>query len=229
MLSENSSEIVTNENSADDKNASEEKNDSNENNTQDSEQKKFTLKDAKNLMDKYKTSDLRGDLYINNVSSARQREFAMKNIKISGYISCNEVSKTVAYKDVYGEGNFCENTEKFAYYSYNDVLKSLKKLFGNNATLEKKNDDIDATWQWYYVEEYNSFIKLELGWGGDCPLTTNTLEVYDYEITNDSLYIYTKRTIVSEHEDVKSSVTKNKYTFKKQNTGYYMAAVEKIN
>ena len=61
-----------------------------------------------------------------------------------------------------------------------------------------------------------------------CCRYTEKLDVYDFEITNGTLYIYTIKEDTIDY-GINKETTKNKYTFKKYNNDYYMSAIEFIN
>ena len=227
MLSENSSEIGTNENNADDKNTSEEKNDSNENNTQDNEQKKFTLDDAKNLMAKYVTSlpgiDVCGDYYISNLENENSKNYlALKSVNITEYLTCAEISN-----GNYADGNLpdCGEYWQPAVYPYEEVLNNKRELFGESSELSKET--IKGPYKSYYdfFNEKDAFVYTGTYGGGDCGPTIE-YSVYDYKLDNNVLYIYTLGRFDIDSSDVEE--IRHKYTFKKQDSGYYMTDVEEI-
>ena len=80
-----------------------------------------------------------------------------------------------------------------------------------------------------YRSSINSYVLIDDAInGGGCAYITNTLNVYDFQFVKEDLYVYTERKYVDENGN-EGTITKNKYTFKKQDTGYYMYAVEKLN
>ena len=191
----------------------------------DNEEKDFSLEEAKKLMDKYKLEGLCGEYYINNLSNpAAIKELSIRRSAVTGELSYGEVSKTTTFSEA-KEYMVEDETKTFSYYAYDNVYTSAKELFGPAIKLEKANDFTNCDSTWYYLKEYDKFVQLELGCGGDCMGGSTTLSVYDFEVSDDVLYIYTTREMVSDSD---ITVIKNKYTFKKQNAGYYMSAVEKI-
>ena len=92
--------------------------------------------------------------------------------------------------------------------------------------LKKEHFDYQVR-RYLYSEKTNSFIDTGSYGGGDSCDYAQT-NISNYEVVNGILYIYTEQKNFG-CDDNMVSVFKYKYTFKKQDSGYYMAAVEKIN
>lgn len=185
--------------------------------------------DAIRLMDKYIVDE--HDYFSEDDSSD---ELAFSSTKPTGYISFTNIEKTHSYQN---NNSGCILTSDFAkedfgefvdFYSYEDVLKTKKELFGNDSKLERKNirDNV------LYIEEYDGFITGYAcgGSGAFFEVLEHDFRVTDYKLDANGLYIYTsfKYKSLGPDDSIYEVSEKKKYTFKKQDTGYYMEKVEVI-
>lgn len=204
------------------KNQQEENKDSNSNKNEN-----FTLEDAKKLMDQYWLEGIcPGGYYISDLSSQKERALvSMNNIEPSGEISLNDIKNTKVYKEATNDDYLLEdeldNNFTVTYYSYDDLLASEEKLFGNKTI---KKERIKSCTEWFYVEEYDAFIEFGGPWGCDCGgLKDGLLTVDTFELVKDQLKIYTTSTVIFwEETGEQDSIVKKEYIFKKYNNNYIL-------
>lgn len=193
------------------------------------EPENFTLDDARNLMNKYKSSHYLedGDYYFYDIDN----DFA-KNIfsfsKLNG-------SKELSCGDIFGNGY--ENSDDFGIaacgsqfedpvvYSYDEVLEKKKNLFGSSSTLKKESID-DKCLYYTYVESINSFVFIGSFCGGDTS-SYSKLIVDDFKIDNSTLKIYSTKYV---YEETKLEKTiKSIHYFKKEKDNWYLYNYENIS
>ena len=196
--------------------------DNNGNNTQTS----FTLEDAKDLMDKYVTAahgiNVCGIYYFSDLENENAKNYlALSRVEKKESISCDEAVGNN------NDGNLddCGLLWEPWVYSYEEVLNNKKELFGNNSSIAKQNIEGPSYSTYTYFKDKDAFVYTGSYGGGDC--VEHEYSVNDFKIQNDNLYIYTSGKFSIGYPDEKE--IKHKYTFKKQDSGYYMTAVEKIN
>lgn len=211
-----------------------ENNQQNDNKTESNE--KLTLESAQELMDKYVLNDLCGEYYIDNLDEANMNYLSLHKVNAKKDYNCEQIyGKNYETQEEFPRSQ-CGMIADVAVYSYDEVLNKKRELFGSDINLEKQGFTC-FTQTYDFVGSINSYVYLGAFGGGACMQEiSNKLEVYDVVEDKDNIvYIYTKRTFVEDIDlsnnvstDTKETITKNKYIFKKQDIGYYMATVEEI-
>lgn len=202
-------------------------NDTNNNSDSDienNEQINFTLNDAKDLMSNYITimhgNDVCGMYYFSDLSNENGKNYlALSNVEETKYISCKEDIGD----NTDGNRYDCGDGWQPWIYPYEDVLAAKKMLFGDNSTLVKETISGPSYYDYEYFENHDAFVYTGSFGGGDCG--EHEYFVDDFKMQNDTLYIYTSGRFGIGYDEKE---IKNKFTFKKQDTGYYMTAVEEI-
>lgn len=197
----------------------------NQGQTGNNESVNYSLDDAKKLMSKYVTSlhgnDVCGEYYISDLLDENAKNYlALSQINTTEYLTCDEALKG----DTDGNRIDCGSLWKPEVYRYQDVLNRKKELFGDNSTLSKQTINGSYSSYYEYFKDENAFVYTGTLGGGSCG--EYEYSVYDYKVDNNILYIYTLGRFDIDSSDVEE--IRHKYTFKKQDSGYYMTAVEEI-
>lgn len=201
----------------------------NQNNVQQEEENKYkinSLAEASDLVEKYYFFEMGEKYYITDMN--KKEYVALAKTIVSDKISQAQITNTASYTNEATYLNAATfESANVDFYSYEDVQKTVKELFGQNAVIEKKTY-LSCPNAYFYLKELNGFVSGTIGCGAGGGYTEE-LKVYNYENTNETLYIYARLTLTgigSAEGEIKTEAYK--YTFKLQDTGYYLANVEKI-
>lgn len=184
------------------------------------------FEEARELVEKYHYTAYGVKNYLTDMS--KKELVAFTRTDISGTKSEADIKNTASYADETTQMKFAEFSNGSAdYYSYKNVQKTLKELFGTNVELDKKTY-INCSNSYYYVEEYNGFVKGNISCGGAS--FVEQLQVAGYAIGGETYYVYA--TIAKKYTDGNNSDMNTektyKYTFKLQNAEYYLDNVEEM-
>lgn len=201
----------------------------NQNNVQQEEENKYkinSLAEASDLVEKYHYYAFNVKNYLVDMDSKELVVF--KRADISGTKTEADIKSTASYADKETQLAFAEFVNgSDDYYSYENVQKAAKELFGSSATVEKKTY-INCSNSYFYVKEYNGFVEGFVACGGGS--FSEQLQVYNFENVGETLYVYANFSRIYAESNM-TEYNRNeayKYTFKLQDTGYYLANVEKI-
>lgn len=228
------SEGEKNDTKVDQGNISDNKNDEN-NNEQD-----YSLTEATKLMDNYVLEHC-GSKYITDLTDETSKNYLSVKVTAStDTVACKELEDEgiVENENVmggYGDAVLaqCELDEKEHYfehnlYDYDNVLKSKKVLFGNLSSLQKKVVYFDASKYYYYYSTKNGFVRLSLPTGYGCT-ETFSYGLLSARIIGDDLKILAYNTRIESITGIEIKKTVNyEFTFKMQDTGYYLASIEEV-
>lgn len=230
------SEKNKNGNEIDQGNISDNKNDKN-NNEQD-----YSLTEATRLMDNYVLEHC-GSKYITDLTNETSKNYlSFKMTASTDTVACKELEDEGIVENENVMGGYgdvvlaqCELDEKEHYfehnlYNYDNALKSKKVLFGNLSSLQKKvvYFDTDKYYYYYYYSTKNGFVHLNLPTGYGCT-ETFSYGLISARIIGDDLKILAYNTRIESITGIEIKETVNyEFTFKMQDTGYYLASIEEV-
>lgn len=193
---------------------------------EDNKYKINSLAEASDLVEKYHYYAFGVKNYLVDMDS--KELVAFRRADISGAKTEADIKSTASYADKETQLAFAEFVNGSAdYYSYENVQKAAKELFGSSATVEKKTY-INCSNSYFYVKEYDGFVKGNIACGGGS--FSEQLQVYNFENVGETLYIYANFSRIYTENNMTEYNRKEayKYTFKLQSAGYYLVNVEKI-
>lgn len=187
-----------------------------------------SLEQAEELMEKYKYSNEVESYYGVNSSKDEVAIFQTKNTEKKEWKTIKEIPSFKNSEEFLlfaGEDGTTTN-----FWLYEDVMKIKKELFGNNVENVKKQTIVGCPYALVYVDELKGFVRALAPCGSGMGVQSNELNVTGYENLDEGLIIYTKQETIYANTGFEiTETTKNKYTFKLQESGYEFDKVEQIS
>lgn len=213
-------------------------NNNTDNKKDDNNEQEYSLAEATKLMEKYVLDNGCGEKYITDLSDETSKNYL--SFKMTGS------TETVACKVLENEGiaenknsgeiilgqcflDETNNKFKHSLYDYDSALKNKKVLFGNLSSLQKNEVDFDIGKYYYYSSTKNGFVQLMIPAGYDCSARPTSCGLLSASIIGNDLKILAYNTVTDKTTGKEIKETVNyEYTFKMQDTGYYLASIEEV-